>query len=208
MTFMDEKIAALKQAKRVLQQDDEKQKKEEEIKVDEKIEMSLDEVIECIAGGYLEIEDRKFYFKRETYLDGKISIPMIENYFEEVAKDDTNLVFKKETEGVTFVCSYIKENILSMTFDSFKEGMQKKFKDMDLYLEWIDEGEINKEDTLLNYGIFKTPTAKGYIYNVIFFSKDNLNTQMMIGNFNCFYKDINIWEKVIKGMIHLIEIKL
>ncbi|TCO68078.1 hypothetical protein [Marinisporobacter balticus] len=207
MTFIDEKIAALKQTKRILQEE-ENQSKDMEIKDDEKKQLSLEEVVECIEDGYLEMENRKIHFKRGIYLDGKISIPMIENYFEEVANDDKTLAFKNEIDGVSFTCSYMKENILDMSFDAFKKGMEKNFKQMDLYLEWIDEGEIKKEDIFLNYGIFKTPTAKGYIYNVIFFSKDHTNTQLILGNFNCFYKDINIWEKVIKGLIHLLEIKM
>ncbi|WP_099190484.1 hypothetical protein [Tepidibacter mesophilus] len=208
MDFLDEKIASFKQSKRILKEEEIKQKEDSTIQEENNTNLSLEEIIECIKNEYLEIEDRKFDFKTVDYLDGKIRIPMVENYFQEVVKDSNAIALQNETEGVSFMCSYIKEKILTKTFDEFKRGMEQNFKDMELYLEWIEEGDIKKDDMVLEYGIFKTPTGKGYTYNLIFFMKDNTNTQLILGNFNCFYKDITVWENIIKGIINLVQINI
>lgn len=208
MDFLDKKIASFKQSKRILKEEEIKQRKDSIIQEDKDENLSLEEIIECIKNEYLEIEDRKFDFKTVDYLDGKICIPMVENYFQEVVTDSSAVALQNETEGVSFMCSYVKENILIKTFDEFKTGMEQNFKDMDLYLEWIEEGNIEKDNMVLEYGIFKTPTGKGYTYNLIFFTKDSTNTQLILGNFNCFYKDIAVWEKIIKGIINLVQINI
>lgn len=208
MKFTDEEIAVLKQSQRILKEMD-KQKREGKVEKEAATgEVGLEEMIEHIKNGYAEVQNKEFIFKTQSYLNGRISLPMIQDYFEEAVNTSEVLALKNEIDGVSFICNYMEENILTLTFDEFREEMEKRFKDMDLYLEWMEKGNIKKDNGCIAYGAFKTSTAKGYIYNLIFFSKNLAHTRLILGNFNCFYEEISTWENLIKGMIHLLEVNM
>jgi hypothetical protein len=170
--------------------------------------MSLDEVIESIEDGYLEIEKKKFEFKRKSYLGGKISLPIIESHFEEVLNNSNEIILKNRVDNVMIRCNWIRENILLENFETLKAGIGKSLGDMDVYVEWVEENEISKEEIVLNYDIYKTYIAEGSVCNLIFFFRNKIKDQLLVGNISYFHEDAYIWKNIIKAIINLLEINI
>lgn len=207
MNNVDEKIAKLRleyknQKAEELEKSLENNIKEEPKEKDPNI--ILEEVIEEIKAGQLSLEGHSFAFKRQKFLGGKIELPMPLGYFEEKVSTKLGFTLVNDFYGVSFNGTYIEKGGKKQTFDQFKKGMEKGFRDMELYLEWLEEGSLGEGSNKLYYGSYKTPTGKGDLYNFIFYKEKK--GSLIIGNYNCFYKDIKTWEFIIKASIKLMNV--
>ncbi|WP_315069734.1 hypothetical protein [uncultured Clostridium sp.] len=204
MSNIDEKIAKLKMQQRI----ENEKKLNNELNQDTvdtgKEKVNLEEVINQMKAGVVTLEERNFKFKKISFLDGKIELPIPLAFFEEKINNASNITLINDLYGISFNCAYVMEGAVKQTFKQFKEGMEKGFKEMNLYLEWLEEGEIGEKSSKVFYGTYKTPTSKGDMYNLIFYREHN--GTLIIGNYNCFYKDIEIWEYLIKASIMLMKV--
>lgn len=205
MDNIDEKIAKLKMQQR-LEKEKELNKESEEEKLDsEEEKITLEEVIKQITNGSLDINNTNFKFTRKVFLNGKLEIPMPLEYFEERVNTKTNTTLVNDNDGISFTLAYVDKGAQKQSFAKFKKGMEKNFKDMELYLEWIEEGEVGEGSAKVSYGTYKTPTGRGPVYNLIFYRE--YKGTLIIGNYNCFDRDIKTWELLIKASIMLMSIK-
>ncbi|MCB2359251.1 hypothetical protein [Clostridium estertheticum] len=207
MSNIDEKIAKLRLEQRMQNEREEHEKVAQGTKQDteESInEITLEDVITQIETGKVTLEGETFNFKRALFLNGKINIPMPVEWFVEQVNTQEGVTLVNESYGVSFTGSYISKGAEKKTFAQFKKGMEKGFKDMELYLEWLEEGECGEGTSKISYGTYKTPTGKGELYNLIFYREKK--GSVLVGNYNCFYKDINIWELLIKASIKLMKV--
>ncbi|SDP16594.1 hypothetical protein [Clostridium gasigenes] len=205
---VDEKIAKLKLEQRI-QKEKELNEKESNEKLEKDTEensdeITLEEVIKQMEEGEVNLEERSFKFRRKSFLGNKIEMPVPLAYFEEKVNTTSNVTLVNDLYGVSFAANYVKKGAVKQTFKQFKAGMEKSLKDMELYLEWLEEGEIGEGTSKISYGTYKTPTGKGDLYNLIFY-KQHKGT-VLIGNYNCFYTDIKTWELFIKASIMLMKI--
>jgi hypothetical protein len=205
MDNIDEKIAKLKMQQRLEKERELKKESEEENLAPKEEEITLEEVMKQITEGSLNINKTNFKFVRKVFLNGKLEIPMPLAYFEERVNTNKNTTLVNDNNGVSFTLAYVDKGAQKQSFAKFKKGMEKNFKDMDLYLEWIEEGEAGEGSSKVSYGTYKTPTGKGQIYNLIFY-REHKGT-LIIGNYNCFERDIKTWELLIKASIMLMKIK-
>ena len=205
MDNIDEKIAKLKMQQRLEKEKELNKESEEENLTSEEEKITLEEVIKQINEGALNINNTNFKFARKVFLKGKLEIPMPLAYFEERVNTNTNTTLINDNNGVSFTLVYVDKGAQKQSFAKFKKGMEKNFKDMDLYLEWIEEGEVGEGYSKVSYGTYKTPTGRGQIYNLIFY-REHKGT-LIIGNYNCFERDIETWELLIKASIMLMKIK-
>lgn len=205
MDNIDEKIAKLKMQQkieeaRILEEESHKQEKSQ----DEGIS-AVEDMINQISEGTVRKNGNTFVFRKKTYLNGKLEIPVPLNYFEERLNEENNFVLVNDLHGVSLNGTYITENVKKQKFSEFKEGMKQGFKAMKIYAEWLEEGSFGKEENeKVYYASYKTPTAKGELYNFLFYRQ--YKKTMMIGNYNCFYKEIDIWEPIIKASALLMKI--
>ncbi|EQB90139.1 hypothetical protein J2Z44_001679 [Clostridium punense] len=201
---IDEKIAQLEMAKKVL----EKEKREAALKKEDLTdgEHQLEEqrqIKEAIENGYLEMYGKKLKFSRRKLLGENIEMPVIEDYFKLIADTEENFIQSQEEEGVSVMINALPSDG-PMNSKDFKKGMEDNFKTMGLYVEWVREDEVKLKNNSIKYFTFTTPTALGTVYNMIFFYKKK--NKIIVGNFNFPNKDISIWEKIFTGMIELISI--
>jgi len=204
MDNIDEKIAKLKMQQRIEKEEAlKKELNEENHKADEE-EITIEEVISQIKSGLLNINNTNFKFENKVLIKGKLEIPIPLAYFEERVNTNKNVTLINELDGVSFTLTYVDKGAQKQSFAKFKRGMENNFKDMELYLEWIEEGEVGDGASKIYYGTYKTPTGKGPIYNLIFYRE--YKGTLLIGNYNCFYKDIKTWELIIKASTMLIKI--
>lgn len=205
MNNVDEKIAKLKMQQkiekaRILEENAQKQEKSQ----DEDLS-SVEDIIKQISEGIVKKNGNTFVFRKKIYLDGKIEIPVPLNYFEERLNEENNFALVNDLHGVSLNGTYITQNVKKQKFSEFKEGMKQGFKAMNIYAEWLEEGSFGKEEhEKIYYASYKTPTAKGELYNFLFYRQ--YNKTMFIGNYNCFYKEIEIWEPIIKASVLLMKI--
>lgn len=207
MTNVDEKIAKLKlEYKNQKEKELEKNLEEniEEVQPEKDANEILEEVIEQIKAGDLSLEGHSFTFRREKFLGGKIELPIPLGYFEEKVNTKLGVTLVNDFYGVSFNGTYIEKGGKKQSFEQFKKGMEKGFRDMELYLEWIEEGCLGEGSNKIYYGSYKTPTGKGDLYNFIFYREKK--GSLIIGNYNCFYKDIKTWEFIIKASIRLMNV--
>jgi hypothetical protein len=204
MDNIDEKIAKLKMQQRLEKEKELKKEPEEENLASKEEEITLEEVIKQITEGSLNINNTNFKFVKKAFLNGKLEIPMPLAYFEERVNTNKNTTLVNDSNGVSFTLAYVDKGAQKQSFAKFKKGMEKNFKDMGLYLEWIEEGEVGEGSSKVFYGTYKTPTVRGPVHNLIFY-REHKGT-LIIGNYNCFYRDIKTWELLIKASIMLMKI--
>ncbi|WP_315076442.1 hypothetical protein [uncultured Clostridium sp.] len=203
MNNIDEKIAKLKMSQRLQKENVEKESLKEEVEIKEQ-KITLEEVIKQIEQGEVRIQETKLKFEKTSFLNGILEMHIPIGYFEEKGNNSNSISLVNEFYGVSFTANYIPKGAVKQSFAKFKKGMEKGFKEMELYLEWIEEGEIGEGFNKINYGVYKNPTGKGNLYNVIFYRQKK--DTVFIGNYNCFFKDIEVWELIIKATMHLIKI--
>ncbi|OOM76182.1 hypothetical protein CLPUN_27950 [Clostridium puniceum] len=204
MDNIDEKIAKLKMQQRMEKEEGLKKELDEDNHNADEEEITLKEVINQIKSGVLHINNTNFKFQNRVLIKGKLEIPMPAGYFEEKVNTNKNVTLVNDLDGLSFTLTYIDKGAQKQSFAKFKRGMENNFKDMELYLEWIEEGEVGDGASKMYYGTYKTPTGKGPIYNLVFYRE--YKGTLLIGNYNCFYKDIKIWELIIKASTMLIKI--
>lgn len=200
---IDEKIAELEKAKRLLEKEMKESALQQEKTLNNREELDQKEINEAIESGVLEIQGKKLKFSRKILLGGNIEIPVIENYFKLISDTEENFIQSQEEEGISVMINVMPSDAPISSKD-FKKGMEENFKNMGLYAEWIKEDEVNLKNNSIKYFTFTTPTSLGIIYNIIFFYKNK--DKLVVGNFNFPNKDIYIWEKLFIGMIELISL--
>lgn len=205
MDNIDEKIAKLKMKQRLEKEKELNKESNKENLDSEEEKITLEEVIKQITNGELNINNTNFKFARKVLLNGKLEIPMPLAYFEERVNTKTNTTLVNDNDGISFTLAYVDKGAQKQSFAKFKKGMEKNFKDMELYLEWIEEGEVGEGSSKVSYGTYKTPTGRGPVYNLIFYRE--YKGTLIIGNYNCFDRDIKTWELLIKASIMLMKIK-
>jgi hypothetical protein len=204
MDNIDEKIARLKMQQRIEKENEFNSEANKENTETEEQQITLEDVIEQIKKGSLSINNTNFKFVKKTLLGGKLEMPMPLAYFEEKTNTNINATLINDLHGVSFTLAYVDKGAQKQGFAKFKKGMEKNYKDMGFYLEWIEEGEIGQGNSKIYYGTFNTPTVRGVIYNLIFYRE--YKGTLIIGNYNCFDKDIKTWELIIKASTMLIKI--
>lgn len=202
MDNIDKKIAQLKMYQRLEKENSANEENKEEVK---KEPVNLEDIIKQIVSGTVRIKESTFVFRKKSYLKERIEIPLPINYFVEQVNTESNIALMNDLHGVTFSGTYIDSAPNKQKFSEFKAGMEKGFKEMGISAEWIEEGSFGEGADEIYYGSYKTPTAKGDLYNFLFYRQ--YNKTMMIGNYNCFYKEIDIWEPLIKASVLLMKIK-
>ncbi|MDF2883652.1 MAG: hypothetical protein K0R54_4212 [Clostridiaceae bacterium] len=203
MDNIDEKIAKLKMQQRL--EKEEMNKVTEENSVDsKKEEITLEEVIKQIKSGYLNIQNTDFKFANKVLVNRKLEIPMPLEYFDERVNTNTNTTLINDNDGISFTLAYVEKGAQKQSFAKFKKGMEKSFKDMELFLEWIEEGEVGEGISKVSYGTYMTPTGRGSVYNLIFYRE--YKGTLIIGNYNCFERDMKIWKLIMKASLMLMKI--
>lgn len=203
MSNLDERIAKLKMQERIEKEN--KNNESSDKKSDDFIEeKTLEEVITEMKNGKVVIKDKEYLFKNKTYMGGKIEIPIPIAYLEEKINSKETVLLVNDARGISLVANYLKQRVNKQSFSMLKKGMEKQFKDGGLYLEWDDEGKcgIHKD---ISYGTYKTPTGKGDLYNLIFLKE--VKDGIIIGNYNCFYKDLDTFKPIINASVKLMTIR-
>lgn len=196
MADVDERIARIRLKKRI--ENIEENKKEEDIE-----EKTLLDVIREMKDGEVCIDNKKIQFTEKSYLNNRITINIPIGYMEENLNEENNVTLTNELYGLSFVANYSEFDTKIQEFNEFKKSMIQQFKNNELDMTWLDDGNLNNGEEKIPYGIYKTSTSKGDLFNIIFYKTNKKS--MLVGNYNCYYKDIKLFENIIKASIFLMK---
>ena len=64
-----------------------------------------------------------------------------------------------------------------------------------------EKGKVEDEKAPVHFITYRMTTARGVMFQMVFYAIHKEHKGMVIGNYNCFYKDLPIWENVIKATV-------
>lgn len=203
MAFVDEKIAALERARRLTRRDaEEKVGVRAEEGTNEDV-LTLEEIQKGIAKGQVEIEGQLLAFEKQIYFDHKLPLLIIKDFFDEVKIEKQALLFVSNTSNLCMMCTYLDENLPEKSIEVRQKEMEENFLKMNMY------AEILKVECLkhLDYIVYRTPTGKGWVYNIVYWVLKN--ERRIVGNMNCLDKQKDTYGLLIEALIietnHLME---
>lgn len=196
MEFVDEQIAMIERENR-------RQKREEALAAEKAnqeetaFRMSLEEALERVREGSLLLpENERYEFEVRYYFEDEIPAVVIRNFYTGVQEEKDAVILYHNSHGISQILSLADKKMEQGGIGILKRKLETGMKKAGFY------AEVTKEIVLenLDYLIFRTPTSKGWTYNLIFriCGKNNV----IVGNYNCFEKDKDTYGLMLEAMVH------
>lgn len=182
--------------KRSLKEADEQEKTNKEQAL-----LTLEQVIEQMGTGWIQFPDLPMRIKLGKYFDDRVSIPVPVDYLKEYTKEENIVTLLNDVMGISLTMQYTVSEDKNVKFEKVKKGMLGQLKGANIYVELLEEGKVDDETAPLYFITYRMPTARGVLFQMLFYAINQKDGRMIIGNYNCFYKDLAIWENVIKATI-------
>lgn len=163
--------------------------------------LSLEEVTQQMGTGMISFPDAPMRIRLGKYFDGHVAIPIPIDYLKEYSNQDGVVTLLNDAIGISLTLQYTVSGDPTVSFESVKKGMINQLKAAGIYIELLEEGTVEDEKAPVHFITYRMPTARGVMYQMIFYAIHKEHNGMIIGNYNCFYKDLPIWENVIKATI-------
>lgn len=167
----------------------------------EKEQLSLEDVIEQMGKGFIQFPDLPMRIQLGQYFGGRVSIPIPIDFLKEYTKEENIVTLINDAMGISLTMQYTVSQDKDVKFETVKKGMLGQLRGANIYVELLEEGKVADETAPLYFITYRMPTARGVLFQMIFYSINQKDGRMIIGNYNCFYKDLAIWENVIKATI-------
>ena len=195
MNYVDERIALLEREYR-------KQKKEaaatetEEENQDGQCGMTLEEMLEAVRAGSVMLPSGKGHsFETRSYFEEQIPMVLIKNFFAAVKEEPNGVVFVNHDLGLCQLLVGTDQETEKMGIGKWRKQIEDGMSTAGGY------AEVAKEIVLenLDYITFRSPTKKGWIYNLVF--RIHHGTSQYFGNYNCFEKDQGTYGLMLEAMV-------
>ncbi|MBD5393439.1 MAG: hypothetical protein HDR71_04050 [Lachnospiraceae bacterium] len=198
MEYVDERIAMLEREKR-------RQKKEEEKKLcaaNEEREstirkMTLEEMLEKVREGEADLPDYgKHTFETRYYFEDRIPMVLIKSFYTGVQEDPGATIFVNHDQNVSQILTVSDKEMEKSSIGKWKKQLENGMRMSGTY------AQVTKEIILenLDYLVFRTPTGKGWVYNLIF--RIRYGSNRVVGNYNCFEKDKETYGLLLEALVH------
>lgn len=196
MEYVDEQIAMIERERR-------RQKREELLladagqKEEETFRMSLEEALSQVREGSLLLpENERFEFEARRYFEDDIPAAVIRNFYTDVKEDKDVVFLVNHDRNISQVLTVADRKLEKESIGKWKKRLETGMNAAGSY------AEITKEVVLenLDYLIFRTPTGKGWTYNVIF--RIRTGSGRVAGNYNCFEKDKDTYGLMLEALVH------
>ncbi len=194
MAYVDEKIALLEREAR-------RQEKEAETGSAQAAEqddtrcLTLEEMLAAVREGSVTFPDQeKFEFDTREVLSEKISLPLIKDIFTGVEENKNMSIFYDEDRGISQMIT-LSDKPASGSIGAWKKQFEGGMQELDSYAEVTEEKVLEN----LDYLISRTPTAKGWVYNIGF--RLRTGSGRVAGNYNCFEKDKKTYGVMLEALV-------
>ena len=163
------------------------------------IKYTLEELIEGIHKKKQYLYTLKLEFEERKLLSGRLAIPFIRDFFDVVDDEPDTALLASNSRQVTMTFSDTSAQKAVHSTEEWIEGMKGSMKAMNLNM-MVEQTKVLGN---MEYLCCTVPTAKGKIYNVIFYmQKDD---RLYAGTLNCPEKEkegMGLW---LEACVHVIE---
>lgn len=163
--------------------------------------LTLEQVTEQMGTGMIEFPDAPMRIRLGKYFDDRVAIPIPIDYLKEYSNQDGVITLLNDVLGISLTLQYTKTTDPGVTFESVKKGLLGQMKGAGIYIEMLEDGLVEDDIAPTYFMTYRMPTARGVLYQMLFYSINRKDNAMIIGNYNCFYKDLKVWENVIKATV-------
>lgn len=184
-----------------------KDAKEKDEKLAKEPLLSLEEVTEQMATGMVHYPDLPIRFRVVRFFGGRLSLPLPVDYLNRHTTQKELAVLVNDTMGISLTLQLTKSLKKNVTFDEVKCQMVGQFKGAGIYIELLEEGSVEDDFAPTHFITYRMPMAKGVMYHMVFYAINRIDGSMVIGDYNCFYKDIEKWENIIKATVSYMDFK-
>lgn len=163
--------------------------------------LTLEEVTEQMGTGMINFPNVPMRIRLEKYFDDRLAIPIPIDYLKEHSQQDGVVTLLNDAIGISLTLQQTVSTDATVTFEQVKTGVLNQMRAAGIYIELLEEGTVEDENAPIHFITYRMPTARGVLYQMAFYAIHKEHKGMIIGNYNCFYKDLAIWENVIKATI-------
>ena len=196
MEFVDEQIAMIEREKR-------RQKREEALAADkakqeeDAFRMSLEEALERVREGSLLLpENERYEFEVRYYFEDQIPAVVIRNFYTGVQEEKDVVILVHHDRNISQVLTVADKKMGQESIGKWKKQLETGMNAAGSYAEVTKEAVLEN----LDYLIFRTPTGKGWTYNLIF--RIRTGSSRVVGNYNCFEKDKDTYGLMLEALVH------
>lgn len=189
--LIDEKIAMLEREQRRHEKGEEREER-----AASPITLSMDEIIEGIRKGSLKLPEKKeLFFQTRILFAEQIPMIVIADFYPDKEETEDMVIYVNNEEQVGQTLIHLPEEMKDLTVDEWVNQIKTGIKNQGMY------AEVKKVKNLpyMDYIIYRTPTGKGWIYNLIY--RIHKQNRKIIGAYNCMEKDAQTYGKLLEAMI-------
>lgn len=195
MAYVDEKIALLEREAR-RQEKEAQEEKTQPVQQDDMWYLTLEEMLEAVREGTVTFPNQeKFEFVIRKTLSEKIAIPLIKDGFTGVEESEKLSIFYDEERGISQMITLADKPLAKESIGEWKRQMEEGMQELNLYTEVTEEKVLEN----LDYLISRTPTAKGWVYNICY--RLRAGSGRVAGNYNCFEKDKKTYGIMLEALV-------
>ena len=169
--------------------------------------LTLEEVTQQMGTGMIAFPNAPMRIRLAKYFDDHVAIPIPIDYLKEYSQKDGVVTLLNDVIGISLTLQYTVSTDDTVSFESVKRGLLNQMRAAGIYIELLEEGTVEDEKAPFHFITYRMPTARGVMYHMAFYAVHKEHKGMVIGNYNCFYKDLSIWENVIKATISYVMLE-
>lgn len=165
----------------------------------ERITYTLEELIEGIRRGRINLYTLPLEFEPRALLEGKITIPYLKNFYEVEDDEPEAVLFASNKRKVTLSLSGTPCKKVKQSMEQWLNETKSRFREMN----WIMKPERRKSMGNMEYFCFSMPTSEGRLYNVMFrLHKDGW---LYAGVLNCPEEERKGMGLLLEAMVYVIQ---
>lgn len=182
-----------------------KEAEEKDKKIKEQPILSLEEVTEQMGKGMIYYPDAPMRIRLIHFFDHRLSIPLPVDYLNRHTTEKDYVVLINDIMGISLSIQLTTSQKRDVSFEEVKAGMIGQLKGAGIYVELMEEGMVEDEVAPTYFITYRMPMAQGIMYHVVFYAINKIDGAMIIGDYNCFYKDVDKWENIMKATISYLD---
>ncbi len=195
MAYVDEKIAFLEREAR-RQEKEAEERKRQEAEPDNTRYLTLEEMLEAVREGTVTFPNQETYeFAVRTALSEQIPMPFVKNIYTDVEEDENKTVLVDYAHKISQVMVLTDRPMVEESIGKWKKRLESGMEELNSYAEVIEEKVLEN----LDYLTLRTPTGKGWIYNICFRIRKGNNR--IVGDYNCFEEDKKTYGTMLEALV-------
>lgn len=192
MQELDEKIAMLERAQRMEKRGANEKKEDQDISP----ALSLDEIRMGIRKNSLRLPNQKeFRFKTDILFPEQIPMIVIDDFYPDKQDTEDMVIYTNNEENVGQTLVHLPEDMKALDMKGWVNQIKEGMKAQNMYADVV----MTKSLPFLDYIAYRTPSSRGWIYNIVF--RIHKVNRRIAGAYNCMDKDKDTYGRLIEAMI-------